>query len=68
MLEHRERQREVSRKLKTVFGSLRRGVSCIDIPTRDSWELVADRLQIEKECMRESIHRFTQANATTSLQ
>jgi hypothetical protein len=68
MLEHRERQREVSQKLKTVFGNLRRGVSCIDVPIGDSWELVTDRVQIEKECMRENIQRRTQANATASLQ
>jgi hypothetical protein len=68
LLEHRERQREVSRKLKTVFGNLRRGISCIDVPIGDSWELVTDTVQIEKECMRENIHRFTQANSTASLQ
>jgi hypothetical protein len=66
-LRHREQQKALSQKLKTIFGNKRAGVTMVETPSEDgTWELQTERESIETGCIEENIRRFTQANQTPS--
>jgi hypothetical protein len=68
VLIRREKQREMARKMKYIFGQQRRGVTSIEIPATDgTWVVTQDKEQIELACMKENTRRFIQANNTVSL-
>jgi hypothetical protein len=67
-LKERERQQECSRKLKFIFGDIRRGVTFVEVPLDNGdWKLVTSKVIIEKGCIDENIRGFTQASDTPAL-
>ncbi len=63
-----ESQRAVSRKLKYTLGKMRQGVSAVEVMNANGeWEVTTKKGEVEQECMRENIRRFTQANNSPSL-
>jgi hypothetical protein len=63
----REKQKELSRKLKLIKGLTKATLNRVEIPDGQSWKEVCGKEEVEAGCMQENIRRFTQANHTPSL-
>jgi hypothetical protein len=67
-LQLHEEQRAVARKIKSILGQHRSGVSAVEYQNaQGGWEVTVEKHKIEEECMQENIRRFTQANNSPSL-
>ena len=67
-LQLHEEQRAVARKIKSILGQQRSGVSAVEyLNDQGGWEVTVEKQKIEEECMQENIRRFTQANNSPSL-
>jgi Reverse transcriptase (RNA-dependent DNA polymerase) len=64
----RERQKELSRKLKLLKGKNKGILTRVEVPYNGGWKEVCGQVDIIDGCMAENIRRFTQANSTPSLQ
>jgi hypothetical protein len=64
---HQEHQRLTFRRMKSLLGKFRQGVTALEILTDLGWEITTKKEEIETGCIKENIKRFTQAQSTPPM-